>query len=49
MMDTVDLKMLTACKIERAILASRVNMLEVQVEEDNFGTCGDEQIQILLN
>lgn len=49
MMDVVGLKMLTACKIETVIIASRVNMLEVQVEEDNFGACGHEQIQILLN
>lgn len=49
MMDAVDLKMLTTCKIETAILASRVKMLEVQVEEDDFGTCDNEQIQIFLN
>lgn len=48
MMDAVDLNMLT-CKIETAILASRVKMLEVQVEEDDFGTCDHEQIQIFLN
>lgn len=42
MMDVVDLNMWTTCTIETSVLASRVKMLEVHIEEDNFGTRGQE-------